>query len=168
MKGSRGSGDEVLAAVGGDEDHRHVRRPPDGLHQLDAVGSGQVVAGWRVEVNVRDVTQVRPDPLAPVVSGPYGGGFHSLEYERFTGSQRTESKLGPYRRLALLGRPLPVLMVCDTGRAAESFLAVAGDLPLLAATLDQALDGPVSGGATVWRVPSGDPAALHCQLRPAR
>ena len=146
-------------------------------HALDTTAPGRLrgggapptaTPGWRGEVNVPDVTQVRPDLLAPVVSGPYGGGFHSLEYERFTGSQRTESKLGPYRRLALLGRPLPVLMVCDTQRVAEIFLAVAGDLPLLAATLEQALAGPISGGAAVWRVPSGDPAALHCQLRPAR
>jgi len=57
--------------------------------------------------------------------------------------------------------------VCDTGRASESFLAAAGDLPLLATTLKQALDGPITGGATVWRVPSGDPAALRCQPRPA-
>ena len=148
----------------------HEAQHNDGVNRLVARFAREgvaAVAGWRGEVNVPDVTQVRPDLLAPVVSGPYGGGFHSLEYERFTGSRPTESKLGPYRRLALLGRPLPVLMVCDTGRAAESFLAVAGDLPLLATTLEQALDGPISGGATVWRVPSGDPAALHCQLRPA-
>ena len=140
----------------------------DGVNRLVARFAGEgvvVVAGWRGEVNVPDVTQVRPDLLAPVVAGPFGGGFHALEYERFTGSPRTESKLRPYRRLALLGRPLPVLMVCDARRAAESFLEAAGDLPLLATTLDRALEGPISGGATVWRVPSGDPAALHCQLR---
>ena len=118
-------------------------------------------------MNVPDVTQVRPDLLAPVVSGPHGGGYHSVEYERSTGGWRTESKLGPYRRLALLERPLPVLVVCDTQRAAESFLALAGDLPLLAATLERALDGPITGGATVWRIPSGGPVALRCRLRKA-
>ncbi|MCY4415904.1 MAG: hypothetical protein OXE87_06310 [Chloroflexi bacterium] len=60
---------------------------------------------------------------------------------------------------------LPVLTVCDTWPAAESFLAAAGDLPLLARTLKQGLDSPITAGATGWRSPSGDPAALHCQLR---
>ena len=140
----------------------------DGLNRLVmrfAQEGVAVAAGWRGEVNVPNVTQVRPDLLAPVVAGPYGGGYHFLEYERFAGSQRTESKLRPYRRMMEMGRPLPMLVVGDSRQVVENFLSLAGDLPLLAATLDMALQGPLSGAYTVWRNPAGGSVELHCLRR---
>lgn len=123
------------------------------------------VGGWRGEVNVPDVTQVRPDLLVPVAAGPFGGGYHFLEYERNTVLRRSEAKLGPYRRMAHIGRPLPVLFVCDAGETEEYFLAMGGDLPLLTATLGRALAGPLTGADTVWRSPAGGPVELHCLRR---
>ena len=71
-----------------------------------------------------------------------------------------EHKLGPYRRMAATGRPLPLLMVCETARGLRNFRAAAGTLPLLTATLERALAGPVTGAVTVWSR-DGTPAALY-------
>ena len=63
----------------------HEAQHNDGVNRLVARFAQEgvaVVAGWRGEVNVPDVTQVRPDLLVPVVAGPIGGGYHFLEYER--------------------------------------------------------------------------------------
>ena len=140
----------------------------NGLVARFAQEGAAVAAGWRGEVNVPDVTQVRPDLLVPVVTGPHGGGFHFLEYERSTGARRRENKLRPYRRMMELGRPLPMLMVCDSQHALERFLSLAGDLPLLAASMETALHGPLTGADTVWRSLAGGSVALHCLRRDPR
>ena len=70
----------------------------DGLNRLVARFAQEAVtavAGWRGEINVPNVTQVRPDLLVPVVAGPHGGGYHCLEYERFTGSERRGKQAAP-------------------------------------------------------------------------
>ena len=141
----------------------------DGLNRLVARFAQEgvsVAAGWRGEVNVPDVTQVRPDLLVPVVAGPHGGGYHSLEYERATRAHRRgESKLRPYRQMMALGRPLPMLMVCDEPGTTENFLSLAGDLPMLAASMEMALQGPLTGADTVWRSAAAGPVELHCLRR---
>ena len=138
----------------------------DGLNRLVARFAQDgvaVAAGWRGEVNVPKVTQVRPDLLVPVVAGPHGGAYHALEYERTArASQRVENKLRPYRRMFEMGPPLPVLMVCDSQQAVENFLASAGGLPILATSMDVALQGPLTGTNTVWVSPAGRPVELHC------
>ena len=91
----------------------------------------------------------------PVVAGPHGGGFHFLEYGRSTGSRRRENKLRPYRRVMEMGCPLAMLMVCETQQAVENFLSLAGDLPMLAVSMEMALQGPLTGADTVWRSPAG-------------
>ena len=63
--------------------------------------------------------------------------------------------------MAAAGRALPMLMVCETARGRRNFRAAAGPLPMLTATLERALAGPVRGGVTVWSR-DGVPAALHC------
>ena len=121
------------------------------------------VAGWRGEVNVPGLTQVRPDLLVQVSGGALGAGTHCIEFERTAVSpQEVEYKLGPYRRMAAAGRPLPLLMVCETARGRRNFRAAAGPLPMLTTTLERALAGPVTGAVTVWSR-NGVPAALHCR-----
>ncbi len=123
----------------------------------------QAVAGWRGEVNIPGLTQVRPDLLALVAEGPFGEGAYCLEFERRAVLRRqAEEKLGPYRKMAAIGRALPLLMVCETDPGEESFRATAGRLPMLTATLERALGGPLTGGATVWRR-DGVPTALHAR-----
>ena len=140
----------------------------DGLNRLVASFAQEgvaVAAGWRGEVNVPDVTQVRPDLLVPVVAGPHGGGFHFLEYERSGTPRRGENKLRPYRRMMEMGRPLPLLMVCESPPVAEHFLSLAGGLPMLAASMEQALHGPLTGANVVWRGPARGAVELHCLRR---
>ena len=141
----------------------HEQRHNDGVNRLVvrfAREGTAVVAGWRGEVNVPGLTQVRPDLLVQVNAGMLGAGTHYIEFERRAVSpQEVEYKLGPYRRMAAAGRPLPLLMVCETARGRQNFRAAAGTLPMLTTTL--ALAGPVTGPVTVWSR-DGVPAALHC------
>ncbi|WP_428117915.1 hypothetical protein [Candidatus Poriferisodalis sp.] len=121
----------------------------------------QVFAGWRAEVNLPDITQVKPDLVVLVAEGPFGAGPYCLEYER-SASTPTEvhRKLGPYRKSAWQGQPLPVLVVCDTGRAVQNFQTTIFGLPLLATQFETAVAGPLTGDATVWTHES-EAVSLH-------
>ena len=144
----------------------HEARHNDGVNRLVVRFAREgvlVVAGWRGEVNVPGLTQVRPDLLMRVRQGALGAGTHYIEFERSAvRPDRVAEKLAPYNRMAATGRPLPLLMVCETARGLQNFRAAAGRLPLLTATLERALAGPVTGAATVWSR-DGTPAALHCR-----
>ena len=111
----------------------------------------EVVAGWRGELNVPGLTQVRPDLLVPVREGPYGEGFYFQELERHAVQPfLVAHKLGPYRRMAGAGRPLPLLVVCETEQGEEGFRAAAATAPpMLSATQERALSGPLTGPALV-------------------
>ena len=61
----------------------------------------------------------------------------------------------PYRRMMEMGCPLAMLMVCETQQAVENCLSLAGDLPMLAVSMEMALQGPLTGADTVWRSPAG-------------
>ena len=144
----------------------HEQRHNDGVNRMVvrfAREGVDAVAGWRGEVNVPGLTQVRPDLLVQVSDGTLGPGTHSIEFERRAVQPfQVAEKLQPYRRMAEAGRPLPLLMVCETARGRQNFRAAAGPLPMLTATLERALAGPVTGAVTVWSR-NGDPAALHCR-----
>ena len=144
----------------------HEQRQNDGVNRLVVRFAREgvaVVAGWRGEVNVPGLTQVRPDLLVQVSQGTLGAGIHCIEFERRAVQPfQVEHKLGPYRRMAAAGRPLPLLMVCETARGRQNFRAAAGALPMLTTTLDRAPAGPVTGPVTVWSR-DGVPAALHCR-----
>ena len=144
----------------------HEQRHNDGVNRLVvrfAREGVEAVAGWRGEVNVPGLTQVRPDLLVRVREGPFGAGAYCIEFERSAVSPYdVGQKLGPYRRMAGSGRPLPLLVVCESGLGEVNFRAVGGPLPMLTSTLERALAGPVTGALTVWRR-NGEPATLHCQ-----
>ena len=144
----------------------HEQHHNDGLNRLVVRFAREgvaAVAGWRGEINVPGLTQVRPDLLVQVSHGTLGAGIHCIEFERRAVQPfQVEHKLGPYRRMAAAGRPLPLLMVCETARGRRNFRAAAGTLPMLTTTLEQALAGPVTGPVTVWSR-DGIPAALHCR-----
>ena len=146
----------------------HEQRHNDGVNRLVVRFAREgvlAVAGWRGEVNVPGLTQVRPDLLVQVSQGTLGAGTHCIEFERRAVQPfQVEHKLGPYRRMAAAGRPLPLLMVCETAQGRRNFRAAAGTLPMLTTTLALALAlaGPVTGPVTVWSR-DGIPAALHCR-----
>ena len=144
---------------------QHADHHNDGVNQLFVRFARErvdVAAGWRGEMNVPGLTWVRPDLLVQVSEGALGAGAHCIEFERTAvAPQDVNHKLAPYRRMAA-GRPLLLLMVCETGRGEVNFRAAGGMLPMLTATLERALAGPVTGGVTVWSR-NGVPAALHCR-----
>ena len=144
----------------------HEQHHNDGVNRLVvrfAREGVEAVAGWRGEVNVPGLTQVRPDLLVQVSEGALGPGTHFIEFERSAVSRYdVNNKLGPYRRMVAAGRPLPLLMVCETARGRANFRSVAGTLPMLTAILERSLAGPLTGPVTVW-ARNGVPAALHCR-----
>ena len=144
----------------------HEQRHNDGVNWLVvrfAREGVEAVAGWRPEVNVPDLTQVRHDPVALVSDGPFGEGTHFIEFERHSViPNRVARKLGPYRRMDGAGRPLPLLMVCRNAQAEENFRQAGRGLPMLTATQESAFSGPLTGSATVWRLDNTQ-AALHCR-----
>ena len=123
----------------------HERRHNDGVNRLVvrfAREGVETIAGWRGEINVPGLTQVRPDLLVQVSAGALGAGAHCIEFERyFVLPSQVEHKLGPYRTAAL-GRPLALLVVCETARGMRNFRNTARNLPFLNATLERVLAGP--------------------------
>ena len=77
----------------------HEQYHNDGVNRLVVrfVREGvEVVAGWRGEVNVPGLTQVRPDLLVQVSGGALGGGTHYIEFERTAvRPERVAEKPGP-------------------------------------------------------------------------
>ncbi len=122
----------------------------------------RAVAGWRAEINLPDITQVRSDLLILARDGPFGGGPYWIEYERQRQFRSyVRRKLSPYRRVSARGSPLPLLIVCKEEATVAAFEAARGQLPMLVTTEAAALDGRLTGGSTVWTW-NGAPAAIHC------
>ena len=76
----------------------HEEHHNDGVNRLVvrfAREGVEVVAGWRGEVNVPGLTQVRPDLMVMVTQGTLGAGTHYIEFERATVTpQEVAYKLG--------------------------------------------------------------------------
>ena len=144
----------------------HEEHHNDGVNRLVVQFAREGVdaaAGWRGEVNVPGLTQVRPDLLVQVSEGTLGAETHCVQFERRAVLPfQVAEKLRPYRRMAAAGRPLPLLMVCETARGRQNFRAAAGALSMLTTTLERAFAGPLTGAAKVWSR-DGVPAALHCR-----
>ena len=80
-----------------------------------------VVAGWRDWENLGSGGGIAPDLLVYLRYGPYGPGWHYLEYERSARSPSAAArKLGGYDS-PLRGNDWPVLVVCRTDRAELNF-----------------------------------------------
>ena len=77
----------------------HEQYHNDGVNRLVVQFAREgvdAVAGWRSEVNVPGLTQVRPDLLVVVSEGALGAGTHCNEFECAAVSpQEVEYKLGP-------------------------------------------------------------------------
>ncbi len=144
---------------------RIQQRHDDGVNRLAlqfAREGTRAFAGWRGEVNIPGLTQLRPDLLLLVGAGPFGPGPYAIEFERRASTPgEVAAKLRPYLRAAAAGRGLPVLFVCETARGARGFAAAAAPR-MLVATLEAAREGPLTGEQTVW-AGSGPPVALYCQ-----
>ena len=111
----------------------HEEHHNDGVNRLVVRFAREgvaAVAGWRGEVNVPGLTQVRPDLLVQVSEGTLGTGTHCIEFERHAVQPfLVAEKLRPYRRMAASGMALPLLMVCETARGEQNFQAAGDRLP---------------------------------------
>ena len=144
----------------------HELRHNDGVNRLVvqfAREGAEAFGGWRAEINLPDITQVKPDLVILVDDGPFGAGAYCVEYERSaTTPAEVHRKLGPYRKSAWHRRPLPLLVVSETERAARHFENTVSGLPILATDTATAARGPLTGDATVW-TRDGATVPLHCQ-----
>ncbi|WP_419863844.1 hypothetical protein [Candidatus Poriferisodalis sp.] len=146
--------------------HRQ-RHHDDGVNRLVlqfASEGAAAFAGWRGEINVPAITQIRPDLVVLVTDGPLGSGAYCLEYERSaTTPSEIIDKIRPYRKCAAVGRPVPLLMVCETEQAAERFAEYDSLLPLLVTHTAAVEAGRLTGDDTVWRQRDADTVSLHCR-----
>lgn len=142
-------------------------RHDEGLNRLVvqfATEGAAVFAGWRGEINLPNITQIKPDLLIQVTEGPLGAGPHCVEFERAaTQPNEVTRKLGPYRRCAAAGRPIPVLVVCETERAAGHFLEHDALMPMLVTHVAAIDAGRLTGDETVWRRRGVEVVSLHCR-----
>ena len=143
---------------------QHEMRHNDGVNQLVvqfAREGASAYGGWRGEINLPDITQIKPDLVVLVEKGPFGAGTHCLEFERSASSSlEAWHKLRPYRRCSAAGRPVPLLVVCETESAARNFVEGGSNLPLMAVHMDAALAGPLIGEDSAWRTADGA-VSLH-------
>lgn len=139
----------------------------DGVNSLVvnfARESVSAFAGWRGEINLPGITQIKPDLLVVASEGPFGSGPHCVEYERGArGLGAVARKLRPYLRCAATGRPIPLLMVCDNETAAGNFTDFSSNIPLAVAHMAALRDGRLTGESTVWRRRGGTAVPLHCR-----
>ena len=146
----------------------HEREHNDGVNRLVlrfAEEGVSAAAGWRGEINLPDVTQVRPDLLVLVRDGPFGPGAYCLEFERSAVTPlHIAAKLEPYRKMRDAVRALPLLVVCRSPAALANFQNAGAGLPILLTTADQARFGPLTGASTVWSR-NGGAVALRCPKR---
>ena len=147
----------------------HEERHNDGVNRLVVRFAREGVAGRRRLAGRGQRPQPDPGAARPAGAGQRRnpGGRDPLHRVRALlvrwCRHQVEHKLGPYRRMAASGRPLPLLVVCETARGLYNFRAAAGTLPMLTATLERApwpARSPVA--VTVWSR-DGVPTALHCR-----
>ncbi|WP_419854280.1 replication-relaxation family protein [Candidatus Poriferisodalis sp.] len=145
--------------------HRQ-RHHDDGVNQLVlqfAAEGAAAFVGWRGEINVLGVTQIRPDLVVLVADGPLGAGAHCLEYERSaTTPSEVIEKIRTYRKCAAVGRHVPLLMVCETEQAAERFAEFDTLVPLLVTHMAAVEAGRLTGDSTVWRKRDTAAVSLRC------
>lgn len=136
----------------------------NGLVVKFARESVSAIAGWRGEINLPGITQIKPDLLVVASEGPFGSGPYCVEYERGArGILAVARKLRPYQRCAATGRPVPLLMVCDSETAAGNFTEFDSNIPLAVAHTAAMRTGHLTGESTVWRRRGEIAVPLRCR-----
>ena len=108
-------------------------------------------AGWRMIINFPYRTQIAPDLWALIPLNDGRAVWHALEYEKTaTEESRISDKLRPYRVALGMGRGRPLLMVCETQKAAESFAEFGRDLPMCVGVYHSVLKQPFHGPGSAW------------------
>ena len=115
-------------------------------------GGFPVAAGWRYTESLGSDGGIAPDALLMLSDGPYGGGWHHVEYERTArGEARVAKKLRGYaserRRDGY-----PVFLVCWNDYAEQRFQAQGHELGirLITTTLKRLRDHGALGNTECW------------------
>ena len=108
-------------------------------------------AGWRMIVAFPYRTQIVPDLWALIPLNDTWAVWHAVEYEKTaTEEGRIGDKLRPYRVALGMGKSHPLLMVCETEKAAERFTEIGKDLPMCVGVYHRVLKRPFYGPASAW------------------
>lgn len=109
-----------------------------------------IAPGWRCNDLMGKNGSIVPDALVWIEQGPFGAGWHYLEYEmRSMSMAHVRAKLKGYR-LDIRADRYPLLMVCQPG-IAPKFQEEGRDLEMLTASVREVASGPVAGSeGTVW------------------
>ena len=118
---------------------------------LCAKAGSRPLAGWRGEVNIVGVTQVKPDLLVKLREGPGGAGWYMVEVERTAKyPSKVLPKLRPYRRLDQAGHDVRLLVVTLEDRARRNFSQLGNGLPMAVAVLAALKEGMPAGKPGLW------------------
>ena len=111
---------------------------------------------WRLVVNIKDVSQIKPDlwVLLPYKNGQFV--WWAVEFER-TAKNREDwtLKLDTYRTFKDEGFPVPCLMICETKEAAETCRLGSSDLPIKIFHLKAFIRGQVKDEHHIWQYQDG-------------
>ena len=120
-----------------------------------------VVNGWRDWENLGD-SGIAPDAVIYLRYGPYGPGWHYLEYERSARSPSAAAKkLHGFDSPLLRSNDWPVLVVCRTAKAEENFQrrGLETGIRMLTTTIPRLRRHGAVGNAACWSR-YGEPAAI--------
>ena len=110
-----------------------------------------IAPGWRGVEPIGAAGQLAPDGMVQLAAGPYGGGWHYVEYELRAQHPTTVGRKMRSYFAELRSDRCPVLVVCRPG-AVEHFYEAGQGLELLVATVPDVRQGPVIGAdGTVWK-----------------
>ena len=132
-----------------------VQQHEDGVLNLmaDFMSAGMpTAAGWRSVETFGPDGSIMPDGMVYLNQGPYGPGWHFLEYELTARAlSKVKAKLKSYL-LASRQNRWPVLVVSFNDRAEELFQSVGQGLPLsmLTTTLNRLKEHGPLGNSCCW------------------
>ena len=121
------------------------------MMQFFAADGCTFASGWRCVDNMGRSGQIAPDAAVWIEEGPFGRGWHYVEYElRIRQQSQVGAKLRGYLARLRSDR-YPVLMVCRP-RMEQAFREAGEGLDMLITTVREARAGPLVGrDGTVWR-----------------
>ena len=136
-------------------DHPRLRAHEDGVMSLmgQFMEAGlSIAAGWRSWEHLGGGGAISPDGMVYLRHGPYGPGWHYVEYERSArGYRRVGRKLNGYLSPRRQDH-WPVLVVAWDDRAEAVFweLARGGNLPMLTTNVRRLRESSAVGSTGCW------------------
>ena len=117
----------------------------------------EVVPGWRWREDMGSLGQLAPDAMFHVPQGPFGAGWHYVEYELSqTSPQEARHKLRPYRSPSR-SDDFP-LLVATRRKAVKHYIKAGQGMRVLVAAVEDLRRGKAIGDAgTVWKATDGQP-----------